>query len=315
MSSSKITSPIPLHPNLSALNSYGNTFMPNFSGHYPFFHPSQLGALSAVMSGNNPYSYLGSGIHPSIFQVIANAGNLPNSSRLLPATSATDSPFSGALRNRNFNHNLFNSPQTLSALNAYAHLFPYNAMTASGYPAGTSNSSSVLDLNGRPLSPLSLASRMYRNSTSGKINNNIFSSHHVSGVSSTSSGTNSLFGNGLTNGMKSRFSPYCLPPRLDYNARPPLETFMTSEDLQQSAFCHQRKSSSSTSPLSSSSPLPSSRTRTGSISSDYLKHFNKQSITPPSVSSAVRELRNMDTIAKGFDKRVQFENKLKVNSV
>lgn len=312
--SSEITSPINFPTNATALGPYSNAFIPNLPNGYPFLHASQFGALNAVMNSANPYSYLGSSIHPSLFQAFANVGSLPNSSRIPQPSSVANAPFSNSFGSRNYSHALFNSPQTLSALNAYANLFPYNAITASGYSAGVSNSSSAMDLNGRPLSPLSLANRMYRNSAFGKITSDVPSSHHISGISNSSS-ANPGFSNGFTNGLKSRFSPYSLPPRFNFSFRPPLNGFMSSDDLQQSAFCRQRKTSSSTSPMSPNSPIPPLRTRTVSNSSDCSKNFNNNLDTPPVISSTVQELKNMESMIKCIDKKRQFESKHKVNPV
>ena len=321
---SKLTSPIPFHSNFSGLGPYPNSFMPHLPGGYPFLHPSQINALSAVMnSSGNPYSYLGSAFNPAILQAVANAGNLPNSSRVPLPNSTASPPFSNTLSSRNYNSSLFNNPQSLSAFNAYAQLFPFGAMAAAtGYPPDTSPLSSAIgamDLPGRPLSPLSIANRFYRQSVRNKSTIDVSSSHPIPSLStSSSSAANFLLGSAFANGAKSRFAPYSVPPQFGFNFRPHGSAFNPSEDRQHSAFSRQRRVSESTSPSSASTPPPIPRVRTGSNSSDSYKSVTRISTSSPpipAVSSAVQELRNIENMVSGLDHQRHCDSRSKVKPV
>ena len=318
---SKLTSPIPLHPSFPGLGSYPPSLMSHLSGPYPFLHSTQLSALSAAMSGgSNPYAYLGSGFNPALLQAVANAGGFSASSRVHSSTSVSNPALANALGSRSYSGSLFTNPQSMSAFNAYAHLLPYGAMAAAAsYPntgSGLSTATGSMELPGRPLSPLSLANRMFKQSSLGKVPNDVSSVHPISGLSNATTGAGSLFSNGFPSG-KSRFSPYALPPHFGFNFRPPLDTFNPSEELRHSAFSRQRKASGSISPSSGCTPPASStRPQTGSNSADSFKSSNRQPPSPynPSVSSAVQELRNIENMVSGLD-RVRNAEKSKVNAV
>jgi len=309
---SKLTSPIPLHPNFSAISAYPNSFLPHLTGSYPMLHPSQLSALSAIMSGNaNPYSYLGSAaMNPALLQAVANAGGVPNVSRVHPSTSGANSAFAGAMGRGNYN-SLFSNPQSLSAFNAYAHFLPYGAMAAAGgYSSDTSTLPSAtgsMDLPGRSLSPMSFANRLYRHSVFSKPTSNVSSTPSIPSLSANGSlTTNPLLGGAFANGAKTRYAPYSLPPQFGFNFKSHMAAFHPTDELRYSAFSRQRKPSGSTSPSSTSTPPPAPRVRTGSISSDSHKSMTttRQSVSSPqtpTVSNAVQELRNIENMVSGLD--------------
>ena len=317
-SSTKISSPIPLHPNFSAIGPYPNTFIPHLASGYPMLHPNQISALSAMMSGNNnPYTYLNPAFNPALLQAVASVGGMPNSTRFHSSNSGSNSSFPGAMGRGNYS-SLLNNPQSLSAFNAYAHLLPYGAMAAAaGYSPDISalpSATAAIDLPGHSLSSLSIANRLYRQSVLTKSTGDTSSHHPISTLaSSPSSVSNPLFGNAFTNNNKSRYAPYSLPPHFGFNFKSHATTFCPSNELRHSEFSRKRKPSGSASPSSSSSPLPVSRERTCSNSSDSYKSVTRKSaVTPetPIVSSAVQELRNIENMVSGLDRNRHCDNKV-----
>ena len=275
-------------------------------------HPSQISALSVLMSGNgNPYSYLGSSaLNPALLQAVANAG-VPNSARV-QSTSGANSAFSSTMGRGNYS-SLFNNPQSLSAFNAYAHFLPYGAMAAAAGYSPDSNSlpsaTGSLDLPGRSLSPLTFANRLYRHSVLSKSTSNTSSPHSIPSLAtSTGLASNPLLSNAFANGAKSRYAPYSLPPHFGFNFKPHMAAFNPNDELRLSAFSRQRKPSGSTSPSSTSTPPPATRVRTGSNSSDSYKSVTRQSAgspQTPTVSNAVQELRNIENMVSGLDHQRQ----------
>nr|BAE06821.1 T-box transcription factor protein [Ciona intestinalis] len=347
-SSSTLTSPIPIHPGLTGLGGYPNAFMPHLSGAaaaaYPFLHPSQMSALTAAMSAggaSNPYSHLGSAFNPALLQAVVNAGGMSSlhrpsaqnpGSQLLAGLGApsTSQPFSS----------LFTNSPPLSAFNPYANFFPYGSAAAAaalGFPspaAGASSSSlpggRVDGSSGRPMSPMSLANRLYRQSNHQQHSfNKSFTDPsspplHIPGVLPSSS---PRVGTSYSNSAKnSRFSPYAMPffgfhpfrsgpgtesseNRFDFSHHPRPQPSESSEPSQ-------RRRSGSGSPISSSSS-PAPRVRTISESSDGMKpepcRRSSNAYPSPTIGTAVQELRNMENLVSGLDKTRRHSEELRVN--
>uniref|UniRef100_H2ZFN1 T-box domain-containing protein n=1 Tax=Ciona savignyi TaxID=51511 RepID=H2ZFN1_CIOSA len=293
-SSSTLSSPIPIHPGLTGPGGYPNAFMPHLTpaAAYQFLHPSQMNALSAAMSSNagNPYSHLGS-FNPALLQAVVNAGGM---SSLHRPSSQTHSQFLaglGAASSSQPLSSLFSNTPPLSAFNPYANFFPYGSAAAAaalGFPppaAGASSSSlpggRAEPSSGRPISPLSLANRLYRQ-TNGH--------HHSFNKTFTDQSSPPLLVPGMLpssspriganyNAKNSRFSPYAMPffgfP--SFRTHPGNEANGNRFDFSQLPRTQQSDSndskcrrSGSGSPMSSSSS-PTTRVRTISESSDGAK--------------------------------------------
>lgn len=281
--SSTITSPIPIHANsFTGLGSYPNPLAPHFAAalqSHPYLHSNHLSALSAAMSA-----------HGNTFP----AGTGPLNPALLHAAVANDFGSSGPSSSRSPTflppHNPAALSSLLSSVGPYANFLPYAYnpyLPGGGRPfaaaAAAAAAAKDLDASSRLGPSRALAESLYRHSAAfakGDVTNT-----HPPKIP----------------GMiphPARYSPYHIPKgqHLEYASH------CRSTASSPSKYSDNRHNVSSASSVSNASP---SRSTMRVDSSDADSEMKEEPMSPKSISSrsAVQELRNMERLVSGLERR------------
>lgn len=283
--SATITSPIPIHANsFSSLGSYPNPLAPHFAAalqSHPYLHSNHLSALSAAMSAHGNGFPAGTGaLNPALLHAVANdfGNGGPSTSR-----SPTFLP----------PHNPAALSSLLSSVSPYANFLPYAYnpyFPGGGRPfaaaAAAAAAAKDLDASSRLGPSRALAESLYRHSAAfakGDITNS-----HLTKIPSIIP-------------HPTRYSPYHIPKgqHLEYASHC---RSTASIDSPPSKYGDNRHNVSSASSVSNASP---SRSTMRIDSSDADSEMKEEPVSPKSIGSrsAVQELRNMERLVSGLERR------------
>lgn len=283
--SSTITSPIPIHANsFTSLGSYPNPLVPHFAAalqSHPYLHSNHLSALSAAMSAHGNAFPAGTGhLNPALLHAaVANdfGGGGPSSSR-----SPTFLP----------HHNPAALSSLLSSVGPYANFLPYAYnpyLPGGGRPfaaAAAAAAAKDLDASSRLGPSRALAESLYR--------------HSAAFAKGDASNTHPTKIPGIIP-LPSRYSPYHIPKgqHLEYASHC---RSIASIDSPPSKYGENRHNVSSASSVSNASPT---RSTMRVDSSDADSEMKEEPVSPKLISSrsAVQELRNMERLVSGLERR------------
>ncbi|XP_039271148.2 uncharacterized protein LOC120345680 isoform X1 [Styela clava] len=289
ITSSTITSPIPIHAGFPGLSGYPGSLMPHFAAALQpnYLHSSHLSALSAAMNVNgNALTGGPSGLNPALLHAAVAGASSSRHTSFLPG------------------HNTAALSSFLSS-NPYANFFPYSYnpyLSGSSQPLAAAAAAAAVkdaDIGSRMTSSMALAERLYRQSASAL------------GKSLSDSTLPRPGGIPGSANASVRYSPYHLPHMGPFGfgglRRSPLSAGeASSSSTTKFMESHSRHTGSTNSPSSPRSPHCTSRLDSSDTDArivEVKEERHQHSPKSNTAGSAVQELRNMERLVSGLEQR------------